>query len=72
MSSCSSGETLATPRRGKSLRQRETDKGTSCYRHEVPGPDVGIICHGDHLSELFGIASSWPLTVRISKLSISR
>ena len=65
MSSRSSGETLATPRRGKSLRQRETDKGTSCYCHEVPGPDVGIICHGDHLSELFGIASSSPLTVRI-------
>ena len=30
MSSCSSGETLATPRRGKCLRQRETDEGTSC------------------------------------------
>ena len=56
---------FAIPRRGKSLRQRETDKGTSCYRHEVPGPDVGIICHGDHLSELLGNASSWPLTVRI-------
>ena len=72
MSSCSSVETLATPRQGKSLRQRETDKGTSCYRHEVPGPDVGIICHGDHLSELFGIARSWPFTARISKLWISR
>ena len=41
MSSCSSGETLfATPRQGKCLRQRETDEGTSCYHHEVPGlPD---------------------------------
>ena len=35
-------------------------------------PVVGIICHGDHLTELFGIASSLPFTARISKLWISR
>ena len=32
MSSCSSGETLATPRRGKCLRQRETDEGTVLWK----------------------------------------
>ena len=45
MSSCSSGETLATPRRGKCLGQRETDEGTSCCQLIRRGTVLWKISH---------------------------
>ena len=65
MSSCSSGETLATPRQSKCLHvsaeshlhvsaellAANTDEGNSCYHHEVPGlPD----CSDEVTSTYYG------------------